>query len=66
MVKSGSSYCSQSELGVTVGLGAAARADVEVRWPSGHVDRLAGVSANATITVQEEKGAVATVPWARK
>jgi hypothetical protein len=66
VVKSGSSYCSQSELPVTFGLGAAARADVEVRWPSGRVDRVAGAAANATLTVQEEKGAIDTAPWGRK
>ncbi|HEY6554397.1 MAG TPA: CRTAC1 family protein, partial [Vicinamibacteria bacterium] len=65
-VKSGSSYCSQSELPVTFGLGAAAKADVEVLWPSGRVDRVAGVAANTMLTVQEEKGAVGTVPLSRK
>jgi enediyne biosynthesis protein E4 len=65
-VKSGSSYCSQSELPLTFGLGKAAKADVEVRWPSGRVDRVAGAAANTTVTVQEEKGAVLTTPWVRK
>jgi hypothetical protein len=66
LVKSGSSYCSQSELGVTFGLGTAAKADVEVRWPSGRVDRVAGAAANTTITVQEEKGVIDTALWLRK
>ena len=36
MVKSASGYCSQSQLGVIVGLGAAEKADkVEISWPSG-------------------------------
>jgi hypothetical protein len=52
-VKTGSSYCSLSELSVTFGLGAAAKADLEVLWPSGGVDRLTGVAANTTVTVQE-------------
>ncbi len=55
-----------SELPVTFGLGAAAKADVEVLWPSGRVDRVAGVAANTMVTVQEEKGAVGTVPLSRK
>jgi hypothetical protein len=65
-VKTGSSYCSLSELPVTFGLGTATKADVEVLWPSGRVDRLAGVLANTMVTVQEEKGAVSTVPLSRK
>jgi hypothetical protein len=65
-VKSGSSYCSQSELPVTFGLGAAAKADVEVLWPSGRVDRVPGVAANTMVTVQEEKGAVGSAPLTRK
>jgi hypothetical protein len=64
-VKTGSSYCSLSELPVTFGLGAAAKADVEVLWPSGRVDRVAGVAANTLVTVQEEKGVVASVPLKR-
>ncbi len=65
-VKTGSSYCSLSELPLTFGLGAAAKADVEVLWPSGRVDRVSGVAANLMVTVQEEKGAVATVPLSRR
>jgi enediyne biosynthesis protein E4 len=65
-VKTGSSYCSESELPVTFGLGTAAKADVEVLWPSGRVDRLPGVAANTMVTVQEEKGVVATMPLSRK
>jgi hypothetical protein len=39
MVKTGSSYLSQSELPVTIGLGRRERADrVVIRWPSGRVD----------------------------
>ena len=66
VVKSGSSYCSQSELSLTFGLGTAAKAEVEVRWPSGRVDRVAGAAANTTVTIQEEKGATDTTPWTRK
>ena len=36
MVKSASGYCSQSQLGIIVGLGATEKADkVEIVWPSG-------------------------------
>jgi len=57
LVKTGSSYCSQSELPLTFGLGAATRAArVEVAWPSGQVDVLTDVAADRAITVEEGKG----------
>jgi hypothetical protein len=66
IVKTGSSYCSQSELPLTFGLGTATSATaVRVRWPSGRVDSIGQVAANQTITIQEEKGIVATRPLAR-
>jgi len=53
VVKTGSSYCSQSELPLTFGLGGAAvPAKVEVRWPSGRVD-VAEARADSTVTVRE-------------
>ena len=58
-VKTGSSYCSQSELPVTFGLGGAANvASIEITWPNGKVETLPGVSANQTVTVQEGKGII--------
>lgn len=60
LVKTGSSYCSQSELPVTFGLGSATRAArVEVSWPSGQVDVLTDVAADRTILVEEGKGLAA-------
>ena len=54
---SGSSYLSQNELVLTFGLGEHTKADaIEVRWPSGAVDKLSNVPASQTITVQEGKG----------
>jgi hypothetical protein len=59
MLRSGSSYLSQSELVLTFGLGSATKADtVEIQWPSGQVDKLSGVVADQTVTVQEGKGIV--------
>ena len=56
-VRGGSSYCSQSMLRRHFGLGATAVVDeVEVRWPSGTVDRLRNVKANQRITVREGQG----------
>ncbi|MBM3773540.1 MAG: CRTAC1 family protein [Acidobacteria bacterium] len=54
MVRSGSSYCSQSDLALTFGLGKDARANVvEIAWPSGAKQRLANVSANQALAVTE-------------
>jgi hypothetical protein len=52
-VRSGGSYISQSDLRVHFGLGAAKTADLEIRWPSGTVDRIAGVKANQVLVVRE-------------
>jgi len=53
-VKSGSSYCSQSELPLTFGLGKTAQVpSLEVVWPSGTVDRISNVSSNQFLTIQE-------------
>ena len=52
-VRSGSSYLSQSDLRVHFGLGSARTADLEIRWPSGVVDKLAGVGANRILIVKE-------------
>jgi enediyne biosynthesis protein E4 len=66
MLKSGSSYLSQSELVLTFGLGASAKADlVEVQWPSGHTDKLSNVAGGQTVTVQEAKGVTAARPYTK-
>jgi enediyne biosynthesis protein E4 len=59
MVRSGSSYCSQSDLALTFGLGKDPKATVEIEWPSGQKQRLADVAAGQFVTVQEGKGIVA-------
>jgi hypothetical protein len=59
MLRSGSSYLSQSELVLTFGLGMQAKADsVEIQWPSGQVDKLSNINAGQTVTVQEGKGVI--------
>jgi enediyne biosynthesis protein E4 len=56
MVKTGSSYCSQSELGLTFGLGADQKIDqITVKWPSGQVQKLTGVPVNKRIVIEEGK-----------
>ena len=55
MVKTGSSYLSQSELPLTFGLGSTARVDqIEVRWLSGKVERLGPQDAGQTLTFSVE------------
>src|SRR5689334_9979098 len=61
MLRSGSSYLSASELVLTFGLGQHDKADsIEIRWPSGQIDRLSAVPAGATLTLTEGKGITAT------
>ncbi len=64
MLRSGSSYLSQSELVLTFGLGADTKADsLEVQWPSGQVDRLSNIMCSQTATIQEGRGVVASRPY---
>jgi hypothetical protein len=66
MVKTGSSYLSQSELPLTFGLGdAGAAKSVEVTWPNGRLEKLPGSAANRVITVHEGKGVVQNAPLGR-
>ena len=65
MVKSGSSYLSQSEMPLTFGLGKPEEGrtvTIEIAWPSGKKDSLAGIQANQFITVREGKGVVEARP----
>ncbi len=56
-VRSGSSYCSASDLKALFGLGAATEAErVELAWPSGHVDRHSHVPADQVLRVTEGQG----------
>ncbi len=67
MLRSGSSYLSQSELVLTFGLGATPQtSDVEVLWPSGQVDRLHNVAADQTITIQEALGVVSSRKYSKR
>ncbi|HXG34626.1 MAG TPA: CRTAC1 family protein [Bryobacteraceae bacterium] len=59
-VRSGGSYLSQNDLRVHFGLGKAEKADIEVHWPSGIVDKIPGVAAGQVITIIEGKGLART------
>jgi hypothetical protein len=56
MVRSGSSYCSASDLALTFGLGKAASVALEVEWPSGIRQQFANVSAGQFLIVDETRG----------
>jgi hypothetical protein len=61
MMRSGSSYLSASELVLTFGLAQQDKADaVEIRWPSGQIDKLSNVAAGETVVVTEGKGITAS------
>jgi len=55
-VHSGSSYCSQSDLALTFGLGKdATAATIEVEWPGGTKQRLTNVKAGQILNITEGK-----------
>ncbi len=67
MLRSGSSYLSASELVLTFGLARNERADsLEIRWPSGQIDRLSNANAGQTVTVTEGKGITASRAYGKK
>ena len=54
-VHSGSSYCSQSDLALTFGLGRDSQVNLEIEWPSGQRQKLANVKANQHLVIEESK-----------
>jgi hypothetical protein len=67
MLKSGSSYLSQSELVLAFGLGGNTKADsVEIDWPSGQTQKLSNLGSDQTFTVQEGKGVTSARSYSRK
>lgn len=54
VVHSGSSYCSQSDLALTFGLGKDSQVkSIDIEWPSGAKQHLANVNANQRLSVTE-------------
>ena len=66
MVRTGSSYASQSETTLTLGLGKPDGTEriftLEITWPSGEKATVQQVKANQTLVVQEGQGVVKTEP----
>jgi hypothetical protein len=58
-VRSGGSYISQNDLRLHFGLEKRTSIDlIEVRWPSGVIDKITNLSANRILTIKEGKGVV--------
>jgi len=58
-VHSGGSYISQNDLRLLFGLEQRTRIDlIEVHWPSGAVDKVAGAAVNKILTIKEGQGVV--------
>jgi hypothetical protein len=56
-VRSGGSYLSQSDLRLHFGVQKRSKIDlVEVRWPSGAIDKIANLDVNKIVTIGEGKG----------
>jgi enediyne biosynthesis protein E4 len=66
MVKTGSSYLSQSELPLTFGLGKPTGLEkhvtITIVWPTGRKETLPGIKANQSLSIQEGKGVVSAEP----
>jgi hypothetical protein len=66
MLRSGSSYLSSSELVLTFGVAQHDKADaIDIRWPSGQVDRFGSIAAGQTVTITEGKGQTSARPYAK-
>ena len=65
-VTSGSSYLTQNDMRVHIGLGNATKVDrLEIAWPDGRVDALENLPVNHIITVREGLGVTQRVPFER-
>ena len=59
-VRSGDSYISQSDLRLHFGLDQRTKVDlIQVRWPSGAIDKVTGVGVNRVVTIKEGQGKIA-------
>jgi hypothetical protein len=65
MVKTGSSYLSQSELPLTFGLGKPTNAktvNLQIAWPSGRKESITHIAVNQFLTIKEGDGIVSARP----
>jgi len=67
IVKTGSSYLTQSELPLTFGLGQSLATEaIEIAWPGGRVDKLGAEKAGQTLIVEEGRGVIERIPLGAK
>jgi len=65
-VTSGSSYLTQHDMRVHVGLGTATTVErLEITWPDGRIDAIENLPVNHVITVREGQGETQRAPFAR-
>jgi enediyne biosynthesis protein E4 len=62
-VLSQSSFYSASDTRLHFGLGAATKADLEIRWPNGGRERVDGVAAGRLVVIREGAGVVKQDVW---
>ena len=63
-VRSGGGYFSQNDLRVHFGVGKAEKVELlEIRWPSGLVEKLKDITANQVIFVKEGEGIIRTMQF---
>lgn len=66
-VRSGASYISHNDLRLHFGLEKRTKVDsIQVRWPSGNVDKVSGVGVNRIITIKEGQGKVEEKEFVRR
>ena len=65
-VLSQASYYSANDLRLHFGLGPADKADLDIRWPNGATERIAGVAANHLVTIREGSGVIKTEAFPKK
>ncbi len=56
IVRTGSSYLSQGDLRVHFGTGESTAVDLEIRWPSGKVEKIAQVPVDRYVVIAEGSG----------
>jgi enediyne biosynthesis protein E4 len=65
-VLSQASFYSVNDFRLHFGLGAAAKVDLDIRWPNGAVEKFSNVAADHLVTIKEGKGVVKTEAFTKR